>query len=206
MVVSKESTGIMLNTRNLRRMLATAEAFDIDKDGHYDPRSAAINLWCSPTDKPVGWRDKIYAGALAHPRDIVGTVDWQWPDEKKGELAELFIEVEEITKYEIMLSRRRDTGRFDIKFLAECMAWCKRKVVELVQLSRLAPHVTGLCCPWCDFVLPVGVMLNGMIEHVQQFHEDKGIRSVWIGDELEFRTDEGIVKLKSKEEFLPGMD
>jgi len=55
-------------------MLDKAIELDINRGGLWDARSGAINLWCSPTDKPRGWENvKIDKCALNYPRSFVAS-------------------------------------------------------------------------------------------------------------------------------------
>ncbi|MBY0514008.1 MAG: hypothetical protein K2P78_08875 [Gemmataceae bacterium] len=79
----KEPLNIETDRPTLRKLLDTARAFDLERDGLYDARFGLINVWCSPDDKPACWTAEITRGCLTHPRAYVGDLDWDWLDDDR---------------------------------------------------------------------------------------------------------------------------
>lgn len=147
---------------NLRvKMLHVARQFDINKGGHYDSSGGmVVNVWCAPDDKPECWDTPITADALDYPREFAGTI--QFTDLDDDTCA---IEIE-ASPYNLDCERPKHnkpgTGE-----MVQCLDWIEKKTLELVRLSDLHPEIVGLKCPFCEFVLPSGELLNSMIGHTQ---------------------------------------
>jgi hypothetical protein len=177
----------------LRQLLAAGHAFDLNSGGLYDARSGVVNIWCSPTDKPACWDRPISRGGLRYPREYVGGLGWEWPDDDH---AELYVEA---APYALLDHRRR-------KPLAEqeweeILAWLREKAMGLVRLARLAPQVVGVRCPFCSFVLLAGELLNGLLEHVAVAHPEVGLRGLTLGDPPVLGTDRGDFPIRPAERF-----
>ena len=126
----KEHLPEVLTKLQLHLIQAEGNRRDLNRNGYYDVRSGAINIWCGPDDKPACWPEEISQGCLDYPREVVGTVYWNWDDQ--GRLVQPFIEADPI-QLRRNLSPRTDGYAAELpeEVLRECLEWCKRKWEEL---------------------------------------------------------------------------
>jgi hypothetical protein len=68
-------------------------------------------------------------------------------------------------------------------------------------LFSLIPLVAVGCCPFCDFILPAGELLNGLLEHVAAAHPDLRLQGVTLGDIPILTTDLGDFPIRPAERF-----
>jgi hypothetical protein len=176
----------------LQRLLATGRAFDLERGGLYDARSGLVNLWASPDDKPACWDRPITRGGLRHPREYVGALAWDWHDDDQ---AELYVEAAPYA----LLERRREP--LPEQSWRELLDWLREKALGLVRLSQLEPRVLGTRCPFCDFILPAGQPLNGLLEHVAAAHPEVRVQAVTLADPPVLSTDRGDYPLRHAERF-----
>src|SRR5262245_32310263 len=178
----------------LRQLLAAGRGWDLNSGGLYDARSGVVNIWCSPDDKPACWDRPISRGGLRYPREYVGGLGWEWPDDDHH--AELYVEA---TPYALLERKpRRPLTEQDWQ---EILAWLREKALGLIRLARLEPRVVGACCPFCSFVLPAGELLNGLLEHVAAAHPEVGLRGLTLGDPPVLGTDRGDFPIRPAERF-----
>jgi hypothetical protein len=59
----------------------------------------------------------------------------------------------------------------------------------------------GTCCPFCDFILPAGELLNGLLEHMAAAHPEVGLRGLTLADTPVLSTDQGDFPLWPAERF-----
>lgn len=189
----KESLNIEADRNSLRTLLATAAAFDLERDGLYDARFGLINVWCSPDDKPALWTTPINRAALTHPRAYVGALGWDWLDDDR---VALHVEAD---PYDL-LDRRPRRPLSDAEWV-DVLGWLHRQALALVRLAALAPRVVGTRCPLCPFVLPAGELLNGLLDHIAGQHPAVRLRGIGTGDAPALRTDLGDLPLRPVEEF-----
>src|SRR5579884_3476858 len=176
--------------RNLfRQLLATGQAWDLERGGLYDARSGAINIWCSPHDKPACWDRPISKGGLRHPREYVGGLSWEWQDDEQ---ADLYVEA---APYALIDQRRREP--LTERDWQEILSWLREKALGLVRLARLEPQVVGVGCPFCSFVLPVEDLLNELLTHIGAAHPDANMRGIVLGEAIVLQTDRGEFTLQS---------
>jgi hypothetical protein len=55
----------------------------------------------------------------------------------------------------------------------------------------MEPRVVGACCHFCPFVLPVGELLNALLEHVAAAHPNLQLQGLALGDTPLLTTDPG---------------
>src|SRR5262245_22229070 len=170
----REMLNIAVNRDFVQRLLAAGRAFDLERGGLYDARSGVINVWCSREDKPTCWDRPIRRGGLRYPREYVGALAWDWLDDDR---ADLYVEA---SPYALLERRRRVplSGQSS----RELLAWLRNKALGLVRLARLEPRTVGACCPFCDFILPAGQLLNGLLEHIAAAHPGVRLRGVTLAD------------------------
>jgi hypothetical protein len=172
----KESLGVRGNRDLVQKLLAVAREFDVEKGGLFDAGSGAVQLWCSPEDKPAGWNAPITPGGFGHARELVGCLSWDW----EGEEAVLYVEG---YPYELLPSRDREQwDRIPEETWRGVTQWLREKGWELVRLARIHETRLGCGCPFCTFVLPAGQLANALVEHVADQHGD--VASVTLGEGL----------------------
>jgi hypothetical protein len=189
----KESLRITADKDFIRRLLKAGYSFDLEQDGHYDARSGCVNLWCSPDDKPACWDWEITRGGLSHPREYVGALGWEWRDDDH---ADLYIEAAPTD-----LLERRPRRPLPEQAWQEILAWLREKALALVRLAQLEPRVVSTRCPFCDFVLPAGKLLNGLLDHIAAAHPEVGLQGVTLANTPILSTDRGDFPLRSVERF-----
>ncbi len=161
----KKDLGIKVDRITINKILAVGHEFDLNKDGLFDARMGAVNIWCSPTDKPSCWNVEVTQGALDFPRAYVGGLYWEWTGDSQ---ADLFIEVE---AYDLV----RNRGKLSDDEWDNVVEWVEQKVKGLLRLVELQADIVGTKCPFCDFVLDKGRLLNELIDHVSVHGEVEGI-------------------------------
>src|SRR5262245_53382297 len=100
----------------LGQLLAAGRAWDLERGGLYDARSGVVNIWCSPDDKPACWDRPISRGGLRYPREYVGSLGWQWQDDR----AALYVEAAPYALLEVR--RRRSLSEQEWQ---EILAWLR---------------------------------------------------------------------------------
>jgi hypothetical protein len=179
----KVALGVRIDRATVQKVLAVAREFDVDKRGLYDAGAGQVQVWCSPTDKPVVWSAPITRGSFPEPRELVGALSWDWD----GEEALLHVEG---YPYEL-LGSNWDRKRWDLpeETWLGVMGWLKEKAWELVRLARMHETYLGCGCPFCEFMLPAGELVNGLVEHVADRHGE--VKAVALGDGLTFEMKDG---------------
>jgi hypothetical protein len=189
----RATLGVTVDREFLRRLLATGRAFDLERGGIYDSRSGVVNVWASPDEKPACWNRTISQGGLRYPREYVGALGWEWRDDHR---AELYVEA---APYALLEHRRPEP--LPEQSWQELLAWVREKAMALIRLARLEPRVVGLCCPFCDFILLTGELLNGLIEHVAAAHADVRLQGLTLGGTPLLTTDRGDFPIRPAERF-----
>jgi hypothetical protein len=189
----REILNVRADRNLLRQLLAAGRAWDLNIGGLYDARSGVINIWASPTDKPACWDRPISRGGLRFPREYVGGLGWEWPDDDH---AELYVEA---TPYALLEGRRQEP--LPEESWQEILAWLREKALGLIRLARLEPQVVGVGCPFCSFVLPAGELLNDLLTHIGANHADVSLRGVVLGEAVVLQTDRGEFTLQAVERF-----
>jgi hypothetical protein len=189
----KEPLPITADRDFIRQLLRAGSGFDLEKDGHYDACCGLINIWCSPYDKPACWDAPITPGAFSHPREYVGAIGWDWQDDGQ---AALYVEA---APYALLKCRPRRA--LDEEVWVEVLAWLRDKALALIRLAALQPRDAGTCRPFCEFILPAGELLNGLLEHVAAAHPAVQPRGVVLGGTPVLQTDQGDHPLRTAERF-----
>lgn len=115
---------------DISEMKRVAKILDVEKGGHFDGRLGAINIWCSPSDKPLCWNEEIKGGKFL--LDFVGTIRWEEVD---NGFYQLYLEATPFELLEDGFSGRWDTilpEDYEIIF-----HWMEEKVETLLQLSKI---------------------------------------------------------------------
>jgi hypothetical protein len=171
----------------------SGSSFDLERDSPYDACTGLINIGCGPDDRPVCWDAPITPGAFPHPREYVGAIGWDWQDDGQ---AALYVEA---APYALLKCRpRRALGE---EVWAEILLWLREKALTLIRLAALQPREVGTCCPFCEFVLPAGELLNGLLEHIAAAHRAVQLRGVLLGGIPVLQTDQGDRFLRPAERF-----
>ncbi len=186
----REILNVRADRNLLRQLLAAGRAWDLERGGLFDVRSGVVNIWCSPADKPACWDRPISRGGLSYPREYVGGLGWEWQDDDQ---AELYVEA---APYALLEQRRRQP--LTEQEWESLVTWLREKAMGLV---RLEPQVVGVRCPFCQFVLPAGEMLNDLLSHVEAAHPDVRLQGVVLGEAAVLQTDKGDFSLQPVERF-----
>jgi hypothetical protein len=181
-----EVLGVRASRQLVQKILAVGREFDVEKGGLFESASGGVQIWCSPEDKPRGWDQPITRGAFPEPRELVGCLSWEWTGDDEVTLTV------EAYPYELLPSAGR--GREKWQQIPEetwqgVMEFLKEKAWELVRLARMHETHLGAGCPFCDFLLPAGQMMDGLVSHVAQEHG--GVKSVTLGEEFVFEMADG---------------
>ena len=148
-------------------MLEIAKRHDIEVGGHYDGRSACINFWCSPSNKPSCWAHHPTKGAFAYERDYVGLLGWEWPTQE-GEHCEFYIEV---SPYEMGKTRElTDFSGVTEEEWQALLRWCEDQAEFLFRRAIMPPGADSYGCPWCSFHLAPSAFFGQMMAHVNDRH------------------------------------
>ena len=183
-----------LDGEAIRKILRVGRDFDLEAGGLCDARSGCVNFWCSPEDKPEGWESEIIPAALTYPRAVVGSLMWELLDKQNESLGYLLYL--DISPYEL---DEHFKGKMPEHLWAACEEWLINKTLEIVRLSRLLPEDGGTKCPLCDYVLPVGHMLNDLIKHMSDHGK---VSNIVFGGKVTTVKVNGIqYPLEMKEEF-----
>jgi hypothetical protein len=177
----------------LRQLLATGQAWDLERGGLYDARSGVINIWCSPHDKPACWDRPISKDGLRHPREYVGGLAWEWQGDDQ---ADLYVEA---APYGLIDQRWREP--LTERDWQEILASLREKALGLVRLARLEPQILGVGCPFCSFVLPMEELLNDLLSHIGAAHPDVNMQRVILGEAVVRQADRGEFTLQPFERF-----
>src|SRR5581483_3521744 len=145
---------LLVDKDTIYKMLAVGSEFDVNKNGLFDARSGCVNVWCSPDDKPDCWDIPITKGGLHYPREYVGGIHWEW-DEKTDKFS-IFIEA-------VPYNLERHYKKVSPKQLQSCLDWVEVQAKNLLRLAHIQETVLGICCPFCDYVLPNDELLNTLI-------------------------------------------
>lgn len=212
---------VTLPRLSIQRLWDTARAFDVAKDpgNVYEACGCGlggmVQFWSRPTDKPDCWDAPLTSGAWGQS-DLVGDLHWDWLDD--GQTASLRVEVyaRELHDYRLKRARNewykaRQQGNIISppdrrNVLAEAdnaclLDWLESKARALLRLASLAPVVLGLRCPYCDWMLPVGRLLNDLLDHVTIVHPEVKILSVNLGSPTILVTTAGKMALQEVESF-----
>src|ERR1051326_6955853 len=160
--LQRRKLGVRLDKAQIQCVLQAGQRHDINHGGLYDARSGAVNIWCSPEDKPGCWDVSVDAGDLDYPRSYVGALDWEWTE---ADVAEVFVEA---TPYDLLDRCGREELPDDQ--WVEVLRWTEDKGRELLALARDEPQVIGTHCPFCSYVLPVGELINTLLDHIAAEH------------------------------------
>jgi hypothetical protein len=189
----RQQLNVSVDRDFVRKLLEAAHAFDLEQGGLYDARSGLVNVWCSPEDQPACWDAEITCGGLTHSRAYVGALGWDWLDDDR---ADLFVEA---APYDLL--KRRPRRQLPETDWAEILVWLRSQALALTRLAALQPRVTGTRCPFCHFVLPVGELLNSLLDHIGEAHPTVRMRGIDLGHTPVLRTDEGDLPLRPDERF-----
>ena len=140
------------------KMLEIACELDLNKNGIFDGRSSAINMWVSPEDKPSDWQFKISKCALNYPREYLATL---YGIHQNNTNVKLLLTICNYSRRDFAQSL---LGESEISFneysnqkkLSEQGAeaewkWAKEKVHWLINLAEKEQvFQTVLCCPFCN--------------------------------------------------------
>lgn len=200
--MKKQFLGRRVNRQYVQKLLDVGNQFDLEKNGLFDARSGVVNIWCSPDDKPSCWNIEVTQGGLSHPREYVGALGWDNYDEA-DDTWELYIEATPYTLRDHKSPKDQWSGKWTAITDEEwdsLMKWVGEKANMLIRLAELHPTVVGTRCPFCDFVLPAGEILNILVDHVFQTHRIH-IKSVTLGDPTVLETEKGVFPLRPVESF-----
>jgi len=154
----KKSLNFECDREFVQRLIAVGHEFDVNKNGSYDSRSGAVNIWASPTDKPTCWTQYIMRGALNYPRSYCGTLSWDWDNEIEN--AKLYVEA---WPYDL------DPEKLSNKDMECVLEWVEKKAWELIRFAKIHPKFEGIKCPFCNYVC-IG-LLNELVEHIGHEHK-----------------------------------
>jgi len=150
---------IVVNREVWEGMHRVARREDINKGGLYDARGGgAINIWCSPEDKPVGYGYEIKKGILDYPRDFVASI---LPDYQKGGENKVLLEMEVSPERggTEPIGREREPTQAELN-------WSIQKLKELVEKGEIeGTSEEVLICPICGEE-PKVILFNDFVEHI----------------------------------------
>jgi hypothetical protein len=174
-----EALGVRAGRKLLQKLLAVGSEFDVGNGGLFESGAGSVQIWCSPEDKPLGWDRPITRGAFPEPRELVGALSWDWTGDDEAELT--------VQAYPYELLPRGGRGGDQWQQIPEetwsaVMDWLKEKAWELVRLAQMHETHLGCGCPFCDYMVPAGKLLDGLVAHVAQEHGR--VKSVTLGEEL----------------------
>lgn len=116
---------VMIDLNTLKKIKSIGSTLDLNRNGLYDVRMGAINVWCSPDDKPQCWQD-VTKGVLDYPRDLVGTISWRWA--AGNTLADLYID---LSPYELLLRKEVSPEEWQMLF-----SWIEGKALDLIRMAQ----------------------------------------------------------------------
>ena len=180
---------------DIRKMLRVGRNFDLETGGCCDARMGCINFWAGPDDKPEGYDAEITQGALSYPKAVVGSLMWTAPEE--GHEIEGYQLYLDISPYELNEYYKNNLPEH---LWQACEEWLVNKTLEVIRLSRLLPEDCGVKCPLCDYVLPVGHMLNDLIKHMSEHGKVTNI--VFGGPKTTVKVNDVDYTLEMEEKFL----
>lgn len=215
----KRPLGLTVDRATLEKVISTAHDFDVGKSPNncFDGNWGGTQIWCRPHDKPTCWDAPLTGGAFGKA-DLVGDLHAE-PRDEMGDRWELFLvlyarELSDYRRKAMVASgeykKALREGRWgDMKgnlFLSEedkesLYAWLRGKTLELIRLADLAPTVIGTKCPFCEFVLPNGQLLNTMVEHVVEKHPEHPLLAVCLSDPCTITCADGTYPLERAESF-----
>jgi len=148
-----------VSRRVWRKMIEIGHDFDLNKDGIYDSRLGAVNIWVSPDDKPEDWEFRITKGALKYPRAYLATIYGE-ARETDYNIFDLYLT---ITNYErrdkakilfnqnlISYEEYRKECKIAENGTAEEWKWAETKAKWLLDLAKKEQvFKTVLKCPFC---------------------------------------------------------
>jgi len=138
------------------KMLEIARDYDLNRNGLYDARSGAINIWVSPDDKPVDWNFKITRGALKYPRAFLATIYSKIENDE----VELEVEIANYSRREWIKSmwEKGEINYSDYREMLKRVSggtkdewkWVIEKVEWLIDLAEKEKNfISVLRCPYC---------------------------------------------------------
>lgn len=169
----KKTLNILVDRDLVHKILAVGHEFDVNRNGLYDARSGCVNVWCSPTDKPECWDIPVSQGCLKFPREYVGGIYWEW-----NEPSDKFSIYIETTPYDL----ERKYKKVSQEQMESCLKWVEMQTRSLLRLAHVQETILGTCCPLCDFVLPNGRLLNELIDHIVEAHQDVKLGGLTLGN------------------------
>jgi hypothetical protein len=113
----------IVGSDQIAKIKMIARELDIERGGHFDSRNRAVNIWCSPEDKPDSWEATIDQCCLNYPRCIVGTLQWEWLPNNDAEL----------TLYTCPYELEEQDKPIDLEDLVK---WLQGKVSFLIDKSK----------------------------------------------------------------------
>jgi hypothetical protein len=212
----RKNLGLVVDRPMVAKLVNSARAFDVERGGCYDACGAhQVQVWANPDDKPACWDAPFTPGAWG-PSELVGDITWEWRPDDTAELC-LEIYARELIDHRMKQARVREyedcrrTGRPIRRFRVEdvisgadreqLFAWLETKARDLLRLAQLQPAVVGTKCPWCGFVLANGAFLNDLMDHIEEQHPERRVRSVRLGQDVTLDTPVGLVKLEPAVDF-----
>jgi len=136
-----------------QRMLDIAMDQDLDKGGLYDARLAAINIWCSPSDKPNDFTEPILRGRLRYPRAYVATIYAYHTN--KGDVV-------------LTLSVEKDSR--------ETFRWAKEKAINLIENAEREQFAEKIViCPFCNRKFHDLKLFNEFVNHLAKHVKIKSV-------------------------------
>lgn len=180
-----------------QKMLRWAHALDLNKNGLYDARGGAINVWASPQDKPPGWEKvEITQGALDYPRELVGTIMLDHTGLRSEGEVRLALEVDPVARVlvERGLPARKRFDHLGEKPTTAEWGWMKEKAQTLLGIAeRELDPPAGIYCKLCDRRVEV-TLLNDFLSHLRVEHRVR-ILSLVMGDPTYINTSIGRIVL-----------
>lgn len=138
----KVQTTRKVSEQAFERAHRIARKEDIDRGGLYDSRSGAINIWCSPRDKPAGYGYEIRKGALNYPRDYIATITSRRNKPEKCTVR-LELQVDPERGGTESLGRRAEPTNEELK-------WAREKLDNLMERGKKEEVMEEfLVCPFC---------------------------------------------------------
>lgn len=195
-----------MSAANVERLRSTAHAFDVAKAPGLNiyercgiGTCGIVQIWCVPNDKPSCWDAPLSPGAWGQS-ELVGEIDWQ---EQPDGLYELLVRVYGRALREHRQKQAREQGQqnwrqvvFSSQEEQALLDWLEQKARNLIRLAELEDHVVGLCCPYCDWVLYQGELLNGLVDHVIGNHPQVKVTGVVLSDPILLQTNQGDMPLQ----------